>query len=80
MFFLLYKYNNEPPIIKYKLSPMKIKPIPEGSSISVHGITSLFSAGVNFSAFFCLCLASRTTSDPLRFRPIDKPVTRVIIV
>ena len=59
---------------------MKIKPLPEASSTSVHGITSLFSAGVNFSAFFCLCLASRTASDPLRFRPRDKPVTRVIIV
>ena len=59
---------------------MKIKPLPEASSTSVHGITSLFSAGVNFSAFFCLCLASRTASDPLRFSPRDKLVTRVIIV
>ena len=59
---------------------MKIKALPEASSASVHGITSLFSAGVNFSAFFCLCLASRTASDPLRFRPRDKPVTNVIIV
>ena len=59
---------------------MKIKPLPEAFSTSVHGMTSLFSAGVNFSAFFCLCLASRTASDPLRFRPRDKPVTNVIIV
>ena len=59
---------------------MKIKPVPEVSSISIHGMTSLFSASVNFSAFFCLCLTLRTASDPLRFRPRDKPVTRVIIV
>ena len=51
---------------------MKIKPLPESSSTSVHGMTSLFSAGVNFSAFLCLCLASRTASDPLRFRPREK--------
>ena len=43
-------------------------------------MTSVLSAGVNFSAFLCLCLASRTPSDPLRFRPRDKPVTRLIIV
>ena len=45
--------------------------------MSVHGITFLFSAGVNFSALIFFRIAELLISDRPRLSPKDNPVIKV---